>query len=44
LKDAADLNAQAALKDVERTANDIALNVAAYYLNVLAANETNKDQ
>jgi len=39
LKDAADLNAQAALKDVERTANDIALNVAAYYLNVLAANE-----
>jgi len=36
---AADFNAQAALADIERTANDIALNVASYYLNVLAANE-----
>ena len=36
---AADFNAQAALMDVERTANDISLNVASYYLNVLAANE-----
>lgn len=39
LKEAADFNAQAALTDVERTANDISLNVASYYLNVLAANE-----
>jgi outer membrane protein len=36
---AADFNAQAALADIERAANDVALNVASYYLNVLAANE-----
>ncbi|MBG9375134.1 TolC family protein [Panacibacter sp. DH6] len=38
-QDAANFNAQAALKDIERAANDVALNVASYYLNVLAANE-----
>ena len=36
---AASFNAQAALVDVEKTTNDIALNVASYYLQVLAANE-----
>ncbi|QEC68641.1 TolC family protein [Panacibacter ginsenosidivorans] len=36
---AADFNAKAALADIERAANDIALNVASYYLNVLASNE-----
>jgi outer membrane protein len=36
---AANFNAQAALADIERAANDVALNVASYYLNVLAANE-----
>jgi outer membrane protein len=36
---AASFNAQAALMDIERAANDVALNVASYYLNVLAANE-----
>jgi outer membrane protein len=36
---AASFNAQAALVDVEKTTNDIALNVASYYLQVLATNE-----
>src|SRR3954470_6314755 len=36
---AASFNAQAALADVQKSANDIALNVASYYLQVLAANE-----
>lgn len=36
---AADFNAQAALFDKEKAANDVALNVASYYLQVLAANE-----
>src|SRR3954470_4976757 len=36
---AADFNAQAAQVDVEKAANDVALNVASYYLQVLAANE-----
>lgn len=36
---AANFNSQAALADVERVANDVSLNVASYYLNVLAANE-----
>lgn len=36
---AAAFNAQAALADIERAANDVALNVASYYLNVLASNE-----
>src|SRR2546430_1492435 len=33
------INAQAAQVDVEKAANDVALNVASYYLQVLAANE-----
>ena len=41
-QEAANFNAQAALKDIERAANDVALNVASYYLNVLAANEQSK--
>jgi len=36
---ASQFNAQAALIDVERAANDVALNVATYYLQVLAAKE-----
>jgi outer membrane protein len=36
---AAAFNAEAALADVQKSANDIALNVASYYLQVLAANE-----
>jgi len=36
---AASFNAQAALADVQKAANDVALNVASYYLQVLAANE-----
>ncbi len=36
---AADFNAQAAKIDIEKAANDVALNVASYYLQVLAANE-----
>lgn len=36
---AAEFNAQAALADVEKASNDVALNVASYYLQVLAANE-----
>ena len=36
---AADFNTQAAFADVEKTKNDVALNVASYYLQVLAANE-----
>lgn len=36
---AAEFNAEAALLDVEKAANDIALNVASYYLQVLASNE-----
>ena len=36
---AADFNAQAALLDIEKAANDVALNVASYYLQVLASNE-----
>lgn len=36
---AAKFSAEAALKDVEKAANDVALNVATYYLQVLAANE-----
>lgn len=36
---AARFNAEAALKDVDRAANDISINVATYYLQVLAANE-----
>lgn len=39
LQAAADFNAQAALMDVERAKNDVALNVASYYLNVLASKE-----
>ncbi len=35
----ADYNFQAAIIDVERTANDIGLNVASYYLQILAAKE-----
>ena len=37
--DAASYNFQAAKADVQRTANDISLSVATYYLQVLAANE-----
>lgn len=36
---AADFNLQGAYADVEKTKNDIALNVASYYLQVLAAKE-----
>ena len=36
---ATSFSAEAALADVERTANDIALNIATYYLQVLAAKE-----
>ena len=36
---AAKFSAEAALKDVEKAANDVALSVATYYLQVLAANE-----
>jgi outer membrane protein len=36
---ASQFNAKAALVDVERAANDVALNVATYYLQVLAAKE-----
>lgn len=36
---AASFSAQAALADVDRTANDIALNVATYYLQVLSSKE-----
>ena len=36
---AASFNAQAALIDIQKTANDIALSVASYYLQALAANE-----
>jgi outer membrane protein len=36
---AARFNAEAALKDVERAANDVSMNVATYYLQVLAAKE-----
>ncbi|HRH59760.1 MAG TPA: TolC family protein, partial [Chitinophagaceae bacterium] len=36
---AADLNFQATQVDVQKTANDVALNVASYYLQVLASNE-----
>jgi outer membrane protein len=36
---AASFNAQAALADIQKAANDVALNVASYYLQVLAANE-----
>lgn len=36
---AAQFSAEAALVDVERAANDVALNVATYYLQVLSANE-----
>src|SRR6185312_11969980 len=36
---AAEFNAQAALADIEKAANDVALNVASYYLQVLSANE-----
>lgn len=36
---AQEFNAKAALVDVEKAANDVALNVATYYLQVLAANE-----
>jgi len=35
----ADFNTQAALEDIEKTKNDIALNVATYYLQVLQAQE-----
>lgn len=35
----ADLNAKAALADIDRIANDISLNVANFYLNVLASSE-----
>ena len=35
----ADLNAKAALADIDRIANDISLNVANFYLNILAAAE-----
>ncbi|NNV55959.1 TolC family protein [Limnovirga soli] len=38
-QDAASFNAQAALEDVERTKNDISLNVASYYLQVLSTKE-----
>ncbi|MBS1916569.1 MAG: TolC family protein [Bacteroidetes bacterium] len=38
-RDAANFNLQAALADVQRASNDIALSVANYYLQVLAANE-----
>ena len=38
-KKAAEFNAQAALKDIDRAANDISINVATYYLQVLAAKE-----
>lgn len=37
--DAAKFSAEAALVDVERNANDVSLNVATYYLQVLAAKE-----
>lgn len=36
---AAKFSAEAALKDVERAANDVSMNVATYYLQVLAAKE-----
>lgn len=36
---AARFNAEAALKDVERAANDVSMNVATYYLQVLASKE-----
>src|SRR5215831_943478 len=36
---AASFSAEAALADVQKSANDVALNVASYYLQVLAANE-----
>jgi outer membrane protein len=36
---ASQFNVQAALADIERAANDVALNVAIYYLQVLASNE-----
>lgn len=36
---AAELSAKAALSDVDKTANDVALNIALYYLNVLSAYE-----
>lgn len=36
---AARFNAEAALKDVERAANDVSMNVATYYLQVVAAKE-----
>ncbi len=39
LEDAYRFNAAAALVDVERAANDIALNVATYFLQILSANE-----
>lgn len=39
LQQSAEFNAQAALFDKDRAANDVALNVASYYLQVLAANE-----
>lgn len=39
LQAAADFNAQAALMDIERAKNDVALNVASYYLNVLSSKE-----
>ncbi|NCI45420.1 TolC family protein [Sediminibacterium soli] len=39
VKQAAEFNAQAALADVERAKNDIAFNVATYYLQVLSAKE-----
>lgn len=39
LQSAADFNAQAALMDIERAKNDVALNVASYYLNVLSSKE-----
>jgi outer membrane protein len=35
-------NAQAALADVERAANNVALNVSVYYLNILVSNENIK--
>ncbi len=39
IQQAAEFSAKAALTDVERTANDIGLNVASYYLQILAAKE-----
>jgi len=38
-REANNFSAQAALKDIERAANDVAINVATYYLQVLASKE-----